>query len=156
MRMTDDEKWMRMALELAREAADANEIPVGAVLVRDGEVIAKARNRCEELHDATAHAERLVISAGGSASGSWRLSGCTLYVTMEPCPMCMGSAINARVDRVVYGAKDPRAGACESLIRMNTYPLEASPSCLGGVLEEEAHALLRSFFEKRRHKIIKK
>ncbi len=151
-----DELFMRQALLLAREAAEAGEIPVGAVLVRDGEVIASARNRCEELCDATAHAERLVISEGGKAIGSWRLSGCTLYVTMEPCPMCMGSVINARVDRVVYGAKDPRAGACESLIRMSAYPLESSPTCTGGVLEEESRALLHSFFEKRRIKSAKK
>ena len=156
MQMTEDEKWMKLALNLAHEAADADEIPVGAVLVRNGEVIVEARNRCEELHDATAHAERLAISMGGAATGSWRLSDCTLYVTMEPCPMCMGSVINARLGRVVYGAKDPRAGACESLIRMGEYPLEATPECVGGVLEDESHALLRAFFEKRRKETAKK
>ena len=156
MAQHSDEMWMKKALSLAKEAFDAGEIPVGAVLVRDGEVIAESRNRCEELCDATAHAERLAISEGGERTGCWRLSGCTLYVTMEPCPMCMGSVINARVDRVVYGTKDPRAGACESLIRMSALPLESSPECMGGVLAEDSRALLRTFFEKRRTKTLKK
>ncbi len=147
-----DIRFMRRAMELAEEAAAAGEIPVGALIVRDGEILAEARNRCEELRDATAHAERLAVSAAGASTASWRLSGCTLYVTMEPCPMCAGAAIHARVDRIVYGAKDPRAGACESLLSLPSYPLEAAPHCTGGVLEEECHALLRRFFAERRSK----
>ncbi|MBQ9773142.1 MAG: tRNA adenosine(34) deaminase TadA [Clostridia bacterium] len=145
-----DEYWMQMALEAAQCAAERGEIPVGAVMVRNGEAIAVTHNRCEELHDATAHAERLAVSEAGKRTGTWRLSGCTLYVTLEPCPMCMGALINARIDRIVYGAKDPHAGACESLLRLQSYPLEASPDCTGGVLEDEALQLLRSFFRARR------
>ncbi len=150
MYRADDEKWMQIALEEARAAAEANEIPVGAVIVRDGEIVARAHNRCEEWHDATAHAERLAISEAGKRLGTWRLSDCTLYVTLEPCPMCTGAAINARLLRVVYAAKDPRAGACESLIRLPSYPLECRPVCESGICEEEARALLRSFFSVRR------
>lgn len=145
-----DEYWMRIALEEARLAESAGEIPVGAVIVQAGELIARAHNRCEEWHDATAHAERLAISEASARIGSWRLSDCTLYVTLEPCPMCTGAAINARISRIVYSTKDPRAGACESLLRLPAYPLEASPLCENGILEEEARSLLHSFFMKRR------
>ena len=141
---------MQIALLEAREAAKAGEIPVGAVIVKDGEVIARAHNRCEEWRDATAHAERIAITEAGKQIGSWRLSDCTLYVTLEPCPMCTGAAINARVSRVVYAAKDPRAGACESLVRLPSYPLECQPRCESGVCEDAALALLRDFFSKRR------
>ncbi len=147
-----DEYFMRLALSLAKEAADAGEIPVGALIVKDGELLATARNECEARHDATAHAERLAISRAGERCGTWRLSGCTLYVTMEPCPMCTGAVIGARVDRIVYGVKDPRAGACESLIRLPSYPLESSPVCTGGVLAEECRRLLQDFFAARRRK----
>ncbi|MBQ9784694.1 MAG: nucleoside deaminase [Clostridia bacterium] len=146
----NDEKWMRLALEEARAAAAAGEIPVGAVIVKDDALIARAHNRCEEWQDATAHAERLAISEAGKRIGSWRLSDCTLYVTLEPCPMCTGAAINARVSRVVYAAKDPRAGACESLVRLPSYPLECRPVCENGICETEALALLREFFSRRR------
>ncbi len=146
----NDEKWMRIALLEARDAAEAGEIPVGAVIVKGGEVIARAHNRCEEWKDATAHAERIAIAEAGRKIGSWRLSGCTLYVTLEPCPMCTGAVINARVSRVVYAAKDPRAGACESLVRLPSYPLECRPVCESGVCEDEARELLRDFFSERR------
>ena len=105
---------------------------------------------CEKLHDATAHAERLAISEAGEKTGSWRLSDCTLYVTLEPCPMCTGACINSRIGRIVYAAKDPRAGACESLIKLPAYPLESAPVCEGGLLEEEALSMLRTFFLKKR------
>ncbi len=145
-----DKLFMQAALVLAKEAADVGEIPVGALIVKNGEVIATARNECEVLHDATAHAERLAVSRAGETVGSWRLSDCTLYVTMEPCPMCMGAVINSRISRVVYGARDGRAGACESLLRMSSYPLESDPMIEGGVMEAEALTLLRDFFAKRR------
>lgn len=146
----EDQKWMSLALEEARHAAGEGEIPVGAVVVHNGLPIAVAHNRCENDHDATAHAETLAISAACKALCSWRLSDCTLYVTLEPCPMCMGAAINARVNRIVYGAKNPRAGACESLIRLPKYPLEASPACFGGFLQEECLEILHSFFAEKR------
>lgn len=145
-----DELFMREALSQATIAAEKGEIPVGAVIVKNGEILCVAHNLCEALHDATAHAERLAVSEAGRLTGSWRLSDCTLYVTLEPCPMCTGAAINARVGRIVYAAKDPRAGACESLIKLPAYPLESAPVCEGGVLEEEALALLRTFFLKKR------
>lgn len=145
-----DELFMREALAQATIAAEKGEIPVGAVIVKNGEILCVAHNLCEALHDATAHAERLAVSEAGRLTGSWRLSDCTLYVTLEPCPMCTGAAINARVGRIVYAAKDPRAGACESLIKLPAYPLESAPVCEGGVLEEEALALLRTFFLKKR------
>ena len=145
-----DELFMKEALVQATIAAEKGEIPVGAVIVKNGEILCATHNLCEELHDATAHAERLAISEAGRLTGSWRLSDCTLYVTLEPCPMCTGAAINARIGRIVYAAKDPRAGACESLVKLPAYPLESAPICEGGILEEEALALLRTFFLKKR------
>lgn len=145
-----DEQFMREALVQAQKAQELGEIPIGAVLVKDGKILCATHNLCEQLHDATAHAERLAISEAGKLTGSWRLSDCTLYVTLEPCPMCTGAAINARIGRIVYAAKDPRAGACESLVKLPAYPLESNPVCEGGLLEEEALAMLRSFFLKKR------
>ena len=145
-----DELFMKEALVQATIAAEKGEIPVGAVIVKNGEILCATHNLCEELHDATAHAERLAISEAGRLTGSWRLCDCTLYVTLEPCPMCTGAAINARIGRIVYAAKDPRAGACESLVKLPAYPLEPAPICEGGILEEEALALLRTFFLKKR------
>ena len=147
----NDELFMQKALAEAAAAAEKGEIPVGAVIVKNGEILCAAHNLCEELHDATAHAERLAISEAGRLLGSWRLSDCTLYVTLEPCPMCTGAAINSRIGRIVYAAKDPRAGACESLVKLPAYPLECSPKCEGGLLEEEALTLLRTFFLQKRN-----
>ena len=149
---TTDEKWMRLALEEAKIAAQAGEVPIGAVVVRNGELISQAHNLCVTNADATAHAELLAISQACQSLGSWRLSDSTLYVTLEPCPMCAGAAINARVSRIVYAAKDPRAGACESLIRLPKYPLESAPACESGLLGDESIELLRAFFSKMRKK----
>lgn len=146
----NDELFMRVALSEAAKAAEVGEIPVGAVLVKNGEIVCATHNLCEELHDATAHAERLAISEAGCLTGSWRLSDCTLYVTLEPCPMCMGAVINSRIGRIVYAAKDPRAGACESLVKLPAYPLESTPVCEGGLFEEEAISMMRTFFLKKR------
>lgn len=145
-----DEHFMRQALTQAAIAAEKGEIPIGAVIVKDDQILCATHNLCEELHDATAHAERLAISEAGKRMGSWRLSDCTLYVTLEPCPMCTGAAINSRIARIVYAAKDPRAGACESLVKLPAYPLESTPVCEGGLLEEEALEMLRTFFLKKR------
>ena len=148
--LIQDEQFMRQALAQAACAAESGEIPVGAVIVKNGQILSATHNLCEELHDATAHAERLAITEAGKQTGSWRLSDCTLYVTLEPCPMCTGAAINARIGRIVYAAKDPRAGACESLVKLPAYPLESAPVCESGILEEEALSLLRTFFLKKR------
>lgn len=150
MKMTFDEEIMRIAIGEAELAFAQGEIPVGAVIVKDGKILSKAHNLCQNETDATAHAELLAISQACRAVGSWRLCGCTLYVTMEPCPMCMGAIINSRIDRVVYGVKDARAGACHSLLSLQNYPLESSPECVGGVLERECVSLLQSFFAKKR------
>ena len=141
-----DEKWMRMALEEAMLAAEQGEIPVGAVVVRNGELLLKAHNRCEADSNATSHAEMLAITEACQRLESWRLSDCTLYVTLEPCLMCAGASVNARIGRIVYAAKDPRAGACESLWRIASYPLECKPKCEFGLLQEEALELLQKFF----------
>jgi len=151
MSLSPDEKYMGEALRQAEEAARCGEVPIGAVLVKDGQVLSADRNRREELNDAAAHAEILVIRQAGSLLGGWRLSGCTLYVTLEPCPMCAGAMVMARLDRLVYGTVDPKGGAAGTLYdlvrdkRLN-HRLEVS----SGILEAECAALLQSFFKKRR------
>ena len=145
-----DEKWMAVALDEARLAFEEGEVPVGAVIVRGDELLARTHNLCETRTLATAHAEMLAIEAASKRLGGWRLSDATLYVTLEPCPMCMGALINARIGRIVYAAKDARAGACGSLLNLSAYPLEARPVSLGGVLAQESQLLLRRFFAQRR------
>ncbi len=147
-----DEKWMRLALKEAELAAEAGEVPIGAVIVQGETLIAQAHNRCERDGDATAHAECLAISEACRKLGRWRLSDCRLYVTLEPCPMCAGAAINARIPCIVFAAKDPRMGACGSLLNLSAYPLEITPSYRSGVLAEESLALLRHFFVSLRKK----
>ena len=138
--------WMRQALEEAHKAAELHEIPVGAVIVSQNEIIARAHNRRELDQDALAHAEVLCIQQACQKLGSWRLSGCELYVTLEPCPMCSGAIINARLDRVVYGAKDEKAGCCGSVADLFVMPFNHTPIVRSGVLEEECSQLLSRFF----------
>ncbi len=145
-----DRFFMRAALELAQAAAALGEVPVGCVIVRDGRLLAADFNGREETGNAVYHAECAAISAACRALGGWRLTGCTLYVTLEPCPMCAGAIWNARVPRVVIGAKDPRAGALGSLINLNAYPLNHKPVLRFGVFSKEASELLRTFFLSRR------
>lgn len=145
-----DERFMREALALAAEAADAGEVPVGAVVVRHCEIVGRGRNRREGGGGAAAHAEIEAITEACRTLGGWRLSGCELYVTLEPCPMCAGAVVNARLDRVVYGAHDARGGALGGLFDLTSYPLGCRPLILGGVLESECTALLRDFFAARR------
>ena len=145
--MVRDEEFMRMALEEAALAATQGEIPVGAVVVAgDGTVLSRTHNLCETNRLPTDHAELLGVQEACRRLNGWRLSDCTVYVTLEPCPMCMGAMIHARVKRIVFGASDPRAGACGSLIDLATYPLEASPEIEGGVLAHECLKTLRDFF----------
>ena len=146
----EDEKWMRMALAEAQKAADEGETPVGAVLVAGGELIAAGHNARETKHDVTSHAEMETIRAAASKKGDWRLSDMTLYVTLEPCPMCAGAILAARIPRVVYGAKDATAGAMGSVLNLPRYPLGIRPEVVSGVLAEESRALLQSFFRSRR------
>ena len=145
------EDFMAEALEEARQAAEVGEIPVGAVLVRGGQVIARAHNARELDKDPTAHAELIVMREGAALLGDWRLSSCTLYVTLEPCFMCAGAIVNARVGTLVFGASDPKAGAVGSLHNVPADDrLNHRPEVVGGVLEPDAADLLRTFFRARR------
>ena len=145
-----DKLWMEQALSLAREAAEQGETPVGAVLVKDGHVIGCGRNRTEEYKNATAHAEILAIEEACKSLGDWRLSDCTLYVSMEPCPMCAGAIVNSRIGRVVYGTPDARAGSFGSVLHLNAYPFHRKVEVVGGVCAEESALLLQDFFRKTR------
>ena len=144
---------MRRALALAQEAAQDGEVPVGCVIVRDGKILSEGRNRREGEKNALAHAEIEAIGAACRALGGWRLTGCTLYVTLEPCPMCAGAIINARIPCVVIGAKDARAGAMGSVLNVNSYPLNHRTAVEYGLLGEECASVLRDFFRARRKKI---
>lgn len=143
----DLEKYMRAALELAREAAERGEVPVGCVVFDEaGEIIGRGRNRREEARDACAHAEVEAIRAACAARGSWNLSGCGLAVTLEPCPMCAGAIINARLSTVVYGAREARSGSVGSVINLFEENYGHRPRVYGGVLREECAAVLSEFF----------
>lgn len=146
----NDVKYMKIALSEAQSAFDNAEVPVGAVVVKDGEIIATAHNLREREKIATAHAELLAIEKACRALGTWRLSGCTLYVTLEPCPMCAGAIVNSRIDRVVFGASDSVAGCLGSVINFNSYPFNHAFVIEGGVCEDECVQLLRTFFESKR------
>lgn len=145
-----DVAFMREAMSLAALAEQIDEVPVGALIVRDGEVIARAYNTREHSKCATHHAEILAIEEACRVLGGWRLPGCTLYVTMEPCAMCAGAIINSRIPRVVYGAPDLRFGAFGSLINLAELPLNHKPEIVGGVLGEENIEILRAYFKKKR------
>ena len=149
--MTEDIRFMQMALREARLAAQEGETPIGAVVVAGGEVVASAHNTRERDHDITAHAELIAIRQVAKGRKDWRLGDCTVYVTLEPCPMCAGALIASRVARVVYGAKDPVAGATGSVVNLPRYPLGAKPVIHGGVLEQECKEILQSFFKDKRN-----
>ena len=148
-----DEHFMRQALRQAARAYEADEVPVGAVIVREGRVIARAYNQVELLKDATAHAEMLAVTQAEEAVGDWRLNDCTLYVTKEPCPMCAGAIVHARLARVVFGVADTKAGAAGSAMNLLQFPtLNHRCEITGGVREAECRALLRNFFAEQRVK----
>jgi tRNA(adenine34) deaminase len=147
----DDERIMRLALEEARRCLDHDDVPIGAVVTRDAEVLAAAGNQRELANDPTAHAEILALRAAAAKVASWRLAGCTLTVTLEPCAMCAGAAVLSRLDRVVFGAADPRAGFAGSLGNLLQDPrLNHAVSLTDGVLADECGDLLRTFFRERR------
>ena len=143
--------FMRLALEQAQQAPASGEVPIGTLLVHNGEILARAHNLRETTQDPTAHAEIIVIREAAAKLGSWRLTGCTLYVTLEPCPMCAGAIVQSRIARLVFGAWDPKAGACGSLMDIPAEPrLNHRVRVEGGLLEEESQALLQEFFRNRR------
>jgi len=144
--MTPHESLMRLALEEAGAAFREGEVPVGAVVAKDGRPVARAHNLREQTGDPTAHAELLAIREAARVLGARRLTGCTLYVTLEPCPMCAGAIINARVGTVCYGARDEKAGACGSVLDLFAERFNHRPRVYGGVLKEECAALLQDFF----------
>jgi tRNA(adenine34) deaminase len=149
--MPSDEDFMREALKEAQIAFEEDEVPIGAVIVKDGEILAKAHNLREKLNDPTAHAELIVIRLAAAKLNSWRLLDTTVYVTVEPCPMCAGAIVLARVKRLVFGATDPKAGTAGTLMNLlDDARLNHQVEVTGGVLEEESRKLLRTFFLQKR------
>lgn len=147
----DDLFFMKLALQEAKRAAAVDEVPIGAVIVKDDEIISKAYNLRETLQDATAHAELLAIRKACEVLGTWRLNGCSLYVTLEPCPMCAGAIILSRVDRVVFGAKDPKGGACGSIVNLPADKrFNHRPEVVEGVMADECGEILTKFFQAKR------
>ncbi|MDE2713363.1 MAG: tRNA adenosine(34) deaminase TadA [Limisphaerales bacterium] len=146
-----DEYFMQDAIRQAVKAYEADEVPVGAVVVREGAVIARAWNQVELLKDATAHAEMIALTAAEAAVGDWRLTGCTLYVTKEPCPMCAGALVHCRIDRVVFGADDPKGGAAGGAMNLLQFPtLNHACDITSGVMEPDCRSLLQTFFKEKR------
>ena len=150
-RYDDDERFMRAALAEALTANEEGDVPVGAVVVRAGKIIGRGYNQRERLHDPTAHAEMIALTAASAAADSWRLDDCTLYVTLEPCTMCAGAIVLARIARLVFGATDPKAGACKSLFHIPTDErLNHRVEMTDGVLVDECGAILHAFFARQR------
>ncbi|PYL07686.1 MAG: tRNA adenosine(34) deaminase TadA [Verrucomicrobia bacterium] len=150
----NDEDFMREALRQAQKAYTAGEVPVGAVVVREGKIIARAHNQVELLKDATAHAEMLALTAAEGAVGDWRLIDCDLYVTKEPCPMCAGALVHTRIRRVIFGCTDPSAGAAGSIMNLLQMPgLNHRCEITSGILQDECAAILQNFFRQRRNEL---
>lgn len=146
----DDKFFIEQALCEAKKAYEVQEVPVGAVVVKNGQIISAERNNREESGDATGHAEMLAIRKACELLGTWRLEDCELYVTLEPCPMCMGAIINSRIKRVVFGARDAKAGACGSVINLNNYPFNHKPEIVPEIMAEECRHILSDFFAQKR------
>lgn len=143
-------EYMKAAIAQARLGLEAGEVPVGAVVVKDGEIIASAHNLVESSRDASAHAEMLALAMAAKAVGDWRLCGCSLYVTLEPCPMCTGAILNSRIDEVVFGAFDAEMGCCGSCTDLTDGMLSRRVRCIGGIMEDECAALLSEAFRRSR------
>ena len=145
------DRWMRAALQLARQAFDEGEVPVGAVIVHHEQIIGEGYNQRESLNDPTAHAEMIAITQAAQSLESWRLLDCTMYVTLEPCPMCAGAIVMARIPTVIYGTPDPKGGACHTLYQITGDPrLNHQATVLGGVLQLECREILQEFFAQQR------
>jgi len=143
----DHTYYMEQALILAQKAADINEVPVGCIIVKDDKVVGQGYNTRESSKNALAHAELMAIDQACKTLGGWRLFGCTLYVTLEPCPMCMGAIINSRIDTVVFGAKDPKAGCCGSVLQLSECGFNHRPKIISGILSESCSKILSDFFK---------
>jgi len=155
--LKQDENYMKVAIEQAQVAAENGDVPIGAVIVHNGQIIGKAYNQREQLQDPTAHAEIIALTQAAAALESWRLEGCTMYVTLEPCPMCAGALVLARIDRLVYGCDDPKTGAVKSLYNIVTDGrLNHRIEVASGVMADECSKLLQDFFQKRRNENEKK
>lgn len=148
--MTEQEKYMKAALKLAKKAAEEGEVPVGAVVVCDGKIVGRGRNRRETRKNALCHAEIEAIGKACKKLGGWRLHRCDLYVTLEPCPMCTGAIINSRIKTLCYGAPDPKAGSCGTLVNLFDIAYNHKPEVVAGLLEEECEEMLRAFFRELR------
>ena len=148
----EHEAYMKEALALAREAAEHGEVPVGCVIVHGGEIVGRGRNRREEKHATASHAEMEAIAAANERLGSWRLDGCALYVTLEPCPMCAGAILNARIPRVYYGARDESMGACGGVLNLYMEGFPRPPQLVGNICGDECRDVLQSFFRTIRSK----
>ncbi|MBN1465581.1 nucleoside deaminase [candidate division KSB1 bacterium] len=154
MSLHDHAAWMRIALQEARKAGEKMEVPVGAVVVHDGRAIGKGHNLIESLQDPTAHAEMLAITAAANALATWRLDDSILYVTLEPCMMCAGAALLSRISTIVYGAADPRYGACGSKLQIaDNDLLDVRANIIGGILQDECSELIAAFFKKLRQRL---
>ena len=149
-RFSDHQEFMKAALALASSAAENGDVPVGAVVVKNNQIIGRGQNRCQSQNDPTAHAEMEAIREAAKTLGDWRLTGCTLYVTLEPCAMCAGAVINSRIDRVVFGTREPRTGCCGSVCNLFAMPFSEAVRIEAGLLEEECRALLQRFFKETR------
>ena len=145
-----EQKFMERAIELAKKCVSFDEVPVGAVVVKDGRVVAESGNLKEREGNAVCHAEIVALSAAAKAVGNWWLEGCDVYVTLEPCPMCAGAIINARIKRLVYGAFDEKGGVCASLMNIYEYPFNHKPMVRSRILQDECSALLTEFFKRLR------
>ena len=151
--MPEHESWMRWALREAEKALSQEEVPIGAVVVHENRIVGRGYNQTETLKDPTAHAEMIAISAAANTLGSWRLEGCSLYATVEPCAMCAGAVVLARIPRLIFGAPDPKAGACGSLRNIvQDHRLNHRAEVISGVLEDEVSGMLKAFFQKLRRK----
>lgn len=151
MEIFDDKYWMRLALRTAEKALEQKEVPVGCLVIHENKIIGRGYNQREMLNDSTAHAEMIAISAACQQMGSWRLENTTIYVTMEPCPMCAGAIVLSRIPRLVYGVEDPKAGACGTLYNIvQDSRLNHTVEVIGGVLESDSRELIQNFFRKLR------
>ena len=150
-KVSDHEKWMRYALQEAEKAFHEDEVPVGALVIKDNHIIGRGYNQCENLHDPTAHAEIIAITSAANTLKDWRLSGCSLYVTKEPCPMCAGALINARIKFAGFGMYDEQEGCCGSLYQICRDPrFKHQLTVKGGILEDQCNALIQEFFTQKR------